>query len=83
MGYFVYILYSNSINKYYVGHTDDLERRLHEHNTGQTRYTSSRGNRWTLVYQEAYDSRALAMKRRESSGGGARIPDLSIMSAAL
>jgi putative endonuclease len=63
MGYFVYILYSNSINKYYVGHTDDLERRLHEHNTGQTRYTSSRGNRWTLVYQEAYDSRALAMKR--------------------
>ena len=30
--FIVYILYSNSIDKYYVGYTNDLERRLLEHN---------------------------------------------------
>jgi len=63
MTFVVYILYSISIDKYYVGHTDDIERRLTEHNTGQTRYTSSRGNPWKLVYQENYPSRSLAIKK--------------------
>lgn len=63
MNFIVYILYSASINKYYVGYTDNIERRLNEHNTGQTRYTSNTGSPWMLVYTEKYDSRTLAMKR--------------------
>jgi putative endonuclease len=63
MTYLVYILYSISIDKYYVGYTDNIERRLIEHNTGQTRYTSNAGNPWKLVYQESYQTRSDAMKR--------------------
>ncbi len=32
--WFTYILYSNSIDKYYVGHTNDLYWRLERHNAG-------------------------------------------------
>ena len=31
--FYVYILYSESADRYYVGHTDDPDRRLEEHNT--------------------------------------------------
>ena len=30
--YYVYLLYSSSANKYYVGYTDNVDRRLYEHN---------------------------------------------------
>jgi putative endonuclease len=65
MNYTVYILYSASINKYYVGHTDNIDRRLNEHNTGQTRFTSLAGKPWIIVYNENYETRALAMKREK------------------
>ena len=31
--YFVYIIYSTKLDNYYVGTTDDVERRLNEHNS--------------------------------------------------
>ena len=34
MYFFCYILYSKSINHYYIGHTSDIEERLKLHNTG-------------------------------------------------
>jgi len=37
--YFVYILYSTSYDRYYVGHTDSIDRRLEEHNTGKNKST--------------------------------------------
>jgi putative endonuclease len=58
--FFVYILYSPSLKKYYVGQTNDLERRLIEHNSGQTLY-SSRGIPWELIYKEEKASRSEAM----------------------
>ncbi len=58
--FFVYILYSRSINKYYIGQTNDLERRISEHNSGQTTY-SSRGISWELIYQEEKNTRSEAM----------------------
>jgi putative endonuclease len=30
--YFIYILYSETANKFYIGQTSDVERRLNEHN---------------------------------------------------
>ena len=65
MNFSVYILYSATIDKHYVGHTDSIERRIHEHNTGQTRFTSIRGKPWIKVYAEQYETRALAMKREK------------------
>ena len=31
--FYIYILYSESFDKYYVGYTSDITRRLEEHNT--------------------------------------------------
>ncbi|CAN5505937.1 MAG: GIY-YIG nuclease family protein [Bacteroidia bacterium] len=62
MEYKVYIIYSSHLDKYYVGHTDNIDRRLKEHNTGQTRYTST-GDAWILKHTEPFATRADAMKR--------------------
>ena len=58
----VYILYSLQIDSYYVGQTDDIERRLISHNSGLSSYTS-RANDWKLVYSEKFETRTEARKR--------------------
>lgn len=41
MQFFIYILYSEHSNVYYIGHTNDFIRRLEEHNfSGHQTYTS-------------------------------------------
>ncbi|MFH0750012.1 MAG: GIY-YIG nuclease family protein [Candidatus Gottesmanbacteria bacterium] len=64
MLYFVYIL-QNAINqKYYIGSTNNLIRRLEEHNRGQTKSTRYAKNKWNLAFTETYNSSTDA-KRRE------------------
>jgi putative endonuclease len=53
--YHVYLLKSKKDNSYYVGYTNDIERRLKEHNQGYVEYTSTR-KPWNLVYYETYAS---------------------------
>jgi len=48
---FVYILKSVNFPKTYVGSTIDLEKRIKEHNQGQSNFTS-RYNPWKLIYHE-------------------------------
>ena len=60
----VYILFSSSIDKYYIGYTNDLERRLTEHNRKKGKYTDG-GIPWRLVYQEEYESKSEAMNREK------------------
>jgi putative endonuclease len=60
---FVYILYSEKLNKYYVGACIDIERRLYEHNIGHSKFTST-GMPWQLMYTEEHATLQLA-KRRE------------------
>ncbi|MBR2647622.1 MAG: GIY-YIG nuclease family protein [Sediminibacterium sp.] len=38
---YLYIIYSEKLNKYYVGAYIDLERRLYEHNIGHAKFTST------------------------------------------
>ena len=59
--YKVYILYSSILDKFYIGQTEDLERRLEEHNRGKTSF-SARGMPWTLVYSKECSSRSEAIK---------------------
>jgi len=61
MTVFLYIIYSKSKNRYYVGHSDNLLRRIPEHNAGQCKATRF-GLPWTLVYSKSFNSRADAMK---------------------
>ncbi|MBI4054407.1 MAG: GIY-YIG nuclease family protein [Candidatus Doudnabacteria bacterium] len=63
--YYVYILKSVNHRSLYVGYTNDLRRRLKEHNEKRSKYTSLMGT-WQLVYYEAYKSKRDAMKREQS-----------------
>lgn len=49
----VYILYSLSADKYYVGSCNELEQRLLEHKTGTyaDSYTAKLATDWVLYYQ--------------------------------
>lgn len=73
MAYFVYILYSKSADRYYIGSTKDLDDRLKRHNTGRSKYTK-RGIPWDLTYKEEYPTRSDALKReRELKNWKSRI----------
>jgi len=59
----VYILQSDSTGHFYVGSTDDLERRVSEHLRGHSPATRNRGP-WKLVYKEKFTT-LLEARRRE------------------
>jgi putative endonuclease len=64
MDCFVYILGSPAKKRFrtYVGWTNDLDRRLAQHNAG-TGARSTRGRVWVLLYTEQYATRREAMSR--------------------
>jgi putative endonuclease len=64
MKYFIYILWCSSDKTRYVGQTDDLTRRMRQHNSGQVDYTKSR-RPLKLIYTEQFDSRIEAVQREK------------------
>ncbi|MEX1014749.1 MAG: GIY-YIG nuclease family protein [Candidatus Paceibacterota bacterium] len=62
MNYFIYVLYSKKFKKSYVGVTNNLERRLNEHNSKKSFYTK-RYVPWEIIYSEKYDNLKSARKR--------------------
>ena len=60
--WWLYIIQSKSSGRFYVGHTNDLERRVAEHNEGQTKSTRGRGP-WLLVLSEPFDTKEAAFAR--------------------
>ena len=60
--YFVYIIRSEKLDKYYIGSSSNPEKRLAEHNYGKANFTS-KGIPWKLVCTESYDSKQEAQKR--------------------
>jgi len=72
--YFVYILKSKSNNQIYISSTNNLERRLQQHNNGQE-ISTKRYMPWILYYYEAYVSESLAKtreKRLKNNGNAIR-----------
>ncbi|MBN2455043.1 MAG: GIY-YIG nuclease family protein [Sedimentisphaerales bacterium] len=61
--YYVYILQSLKTGKLYIGHTDNLIRRLKEHNTGCGGKFSRQNGPWKLLYSESHADRPSAVKR--------------------
>ena len=62
MPYFVYILYSPSIDQYYIGQTENIEDRLFRHiNSGSK--STKKANDWIMKYTERFDSRSDAVRR--------------------
>ncbi len=60
--YYVYILKSETKEKTYVGFTNNLERRIKEHNSGKSKFTS-KYIPWRVVYQEQVETLANARAR--------------------
>ena len=54
--YFVYIIYSGKIDRYYIGFTQDIEARIKKHNSNHDEYTGKKGN-WELKYQEEFTTK--------------------------
>lgn len=71
--YFVYLLKSMKDAHWYIGFTDNIERRLSSHNDGRNISTATR-RPWELVYYEAYLNKfdALGRERFLKSGSGHR-----------
>jgi putative endonuclease len=63
--FFVYILKSKTDKKLYVGCTNDLRKRLKEHNLGLVESTKSR-KPFYLIYYEAYISKEDAFTREHN-----------------
>ena len=61
--HYVYILRSEKNGKLYKGSTNDLQRRVREHNLGKSTFTAGNGGPWKLIYYEAFLSKRDA--RRE------------------
>jgi len=60
----VYVLYSKSFDRFYVGYTKDLQRRIAEHNRKKGKFTDA-GIPWVLVHCEKYYSKKVAMDREK------------------
>jgi putative endonuclease len=57
-----YILWSESLQRFYIGQTDDLDARLAYHNAGHVKSTRA-GRPWQRVYHETFDTRSEAVRR--------------------
>jgi len=62
--FYVYALINQINNDLYIGYSDDLKRRIQEHNNGQVQSTKSK-RPWKLLYYEAYNNKSLALKQEK------------------
>lgn len=60
--YYVYVLRSRQKDIFYIGCTEDLKKRILQHNNGESRATKSAAL-WELIYYETYTSLSLARRR--------------------
>ncbi len=60
--YYIYILYSKTIDKYYIGSTSNVENRLAFHNSARNKIWSKRGQPWENVFEQEFESKKQALK---------------------
>ena len=64
MEYCTYILYSKAFDRFYIGHTNSLERRLRQHNESGLGWTK-RYRQWQFVYSECFQNRSEAIRKEK------------------
>ncbi len=60
--FYVYIIFSKALDRYYIGHTQNLSERIFRHTNSGSKYTKIATD-WVLMYQETFNTRSEAMKR--------------------
>ena len=53
---YVYLLQHEETKEFYVGYTNNLEKRIEEHNRGDSISTKRNSGIWILIYYESYRS---------------------------
>ena len=79
---YVYILHSQRTQRYYVGSTEDVEKRLQQHNAGKSSSTHA-GRPWELIHTESFDSRSEAVlheRKIKARGIGRHLADIKHVS---
>ena len=61
MPFYTYILYSEAIDQYYIGHTGDLADRSYRHVHSGSRATK-KANDWRVVYTKEFQTRSAAIE---------------------
>jgi putative endonuclease len=64
MPFYAYVLRSEKNGILYKGSTNNINYRLHHHNTGKSPYTS-RHMPWELVIVEEFETRSEALRREK------------------
>ena len=64
MEFIVYILFSETKNRFYIGFTSDMEQRIMRHNQKSKGFTGY-VNDWKIVYTEKYNSKEEAYTREQ------------------
>ena len=60
---YTYILYSETLDKFYIGHTcENLDERLRKHLSNHKGFTAKIKD-WKIVYFEILENKSLAYKR--------------------
>ena len=62
--YYVYILFSESKNRFYIGSTFNLIQRMNKHNTNHAGFTGKTGD-WILKFSETFSTKAQALAREK------------------
>jgi putative endonuclease len=60
--YYLYLLYSKSTKKFYVGTTSDLKKRFYSHNNREN-IATKHGAPWQMMYYKAYPTKEDALNR--------------------
>ena len=60
--FYTYIIYSPSLDQYYIGHTENVENRLFRHNNSGSKFTK-KTNDWVVKYTEEFSTKAEAATR--------------------
>ena len=63
--FYVYVLYSKSLDEFYLGSTTDLRKRFQAHEAGENRSTR-KAKDWIVSYYEAYLTE-YAVRKREAN----------------
>ena len=58
--FYVYIIFSKTLNVYYKGYTSNIKNRLEYHNSGKSPYTS-RSNDWHYVFYVEFKTKKEAL----------------------